>query len=68
MWFGTESGRSTGVVGDTVAPTVSYSQSPAANGAGYNNTAVSVTLTATDNVGGSGVASVTYKVDTGSTS
>jgi hypothetical protein len=45
---------------DTTAPTTSASPSPAANGAGWNNTNVSVNLNATDNAGGSGVKEITY--------
>jgi large repetitive protein len=65
-WVGAESGRSNGVSADTVAPSVAYSQDPLANGNGFNKTAVSVTLTASDEAGGSGVASITYQVDSGS--
>jgi hypothetical protein len=39
--------------GDTTPPTTDYGQYPEANARGWNNTAVTVTLTATDNVGGS---------------
>ncbi len=42
------------VVSDSIAPTASPSQSPAANGAGWNNTDVSVTWNWTD-AGGSGI-------------
>jgi hypothetical protein len=48
---------------DMIAPTTSASVAPAANAAGWNNSAVTVTLSATDNAGGSGVQSITY--DTG---
>jgi YVTN family beta-propeller protein len=45
---------------DTTAPTTVASVSPAANEAGWNNVNVTVTLTATDNMGGSGVQSIYY--------
>lgn len=45
---------------DTTAPTTAASTSPAANGAGWSNTNVNVNLTADDNPGGGGVASVKY--------
>ena len=48
------------VIADTIAPITTESATPAANGAGWNNSNVTVTLTAMDNAGGSGVASVTY--------
>jgi hypothetical protein len=64
VWTGTASSRSA-VSFDTTAPSVGYSQSPAANANGYNNTSVSVTLTATDAAGGSGVDYVSYAVDGG---
>ena len=48
---------------DNTAPTSSASVSPAANGAGWNNTAVDVTLTSSDNAGGSGLASIRYTTD-----
>ena len=40
---------------DTTAPTAAPSQSPAANGTGWNNTDVTVTWNWTDNAGGSGI-------------
>ncbi len=40
---------------DAVAPTASPTQSPAANGAGWNNSDVTVTWSWADNVGGSGI-------------
>ncbi|HJU12108.1 MAG TPA: hypothetical protein VJ728_14585, partial [Candidatus Binataceae bacterium] len=46
--------------GDTVPPTTSSQLSPAANKAGWNNSNVSVTLTAADSAGGSGVKQITY--------
>jgi hypothetical protein len=44
-----------GIPGDTSAPTASPTQSPAANGAGWNNTDVTVTWNWTDNAGGVGI-------------
>lgn len=50
---------------DATAPVVGASISPTPNSLGYNRTStVTVNLSATD-VGGSGVASITYKVDGG---
>jgi hypothetical protein len=43
---------------DTVAPTTTASLSPAANANGWNNTAVTVDLAATDDAGGSGVKEI----------
>ncbi|HET6876316.1 MAG TPA: Ig-like domain-containing protein [Jatrophihabitans sp.] len=63
QWLGAESARSGGVATDSTAPTVAYTQTPGPNGNGYNNSAVSVTLTATDNTAGTGVAYITYSVD-----
>lgn len=45
---------------DSTAPVTAGSTYPAANGAGWNNTDVNVDLTAEDDTGGSGVASITY--------
>ena len=72
LWAGTESAKSAGVTTDVAAPSVSVTSiSPTPNGAGWNNTSpVTVNLSATDNpagIGGSGVASITYWVDSGST-
>jgi peptidoglycan/xylan/chitin deacetylase (PgdA/CDA1 family) len=47
---------------DTTPPTTVASGAPA----GWTDKAVTVTLTATDNPGGSGVASITYSLDGGS--
>jgi Pro-kumamolisin, activation domain/Abnormal spindle-like microcephaly-assoc'd, ASPM-SPD-2-Hydin len=47
---------------DTVAPTVTASDSPAPNSSGYNNTSVKITLTATDAT--SGIKHTYYAVDT----
>ncbi|GAA2018494.1 hypothetical protein GCM10009740_02900 [Terrabacter terrae] len=44
---------------DTTAPSISHTQSPEANKAGWNNSDVTVTFTCTDNTGGSGIASCT---------
>ncbi|MFK4297493.1 hypothetical protein ABH924_002643 [Arthrobacter sp. GAS37] len=69
LWTGVESARSTGVIVDTTPPTISVTSiSPTPNGAGFNNTSpVTVNLSAVDNTGGSGVASIKYTVDGGST-
>ncbi len=48
-------------VSDQVKPVTSGSSSPVPNGAGWNNSSVMVTLTATDS-GGSGVEKITYSV------
>jgi hypothetical protein len=48
---------------DGVAPTTTASPSPAANSFGWNKTPVQVTLNATDDTGGSGVARTYYSVD-----
>jgi FtsP/CotA-like multicopper oxidase with cupredoxin domain len=50
---------------DNVAPTVSAAISPMPNAAGWNNADATVTLTATDNPGGSGVASIDYTLGGG---
>jgi hypothetical protein len=54
----------TGIKVDLEKPDTSYAQSPAANGADWNNTNVDVTLSANDH-GGSGVDHVTYSIDGG---
>jgi hypothetical protein len=66
-WSGAESARSTGAATDTTPPTVSVTSiTPAPNGNGYHNSSpVTVNLTATDDAGGAGVASITYWVDAG---
>ena len=51
---------SPGVNIDLTAPTASAIISPATNAAGWNKTNVTVTISATDNVGGSGVAAIIY--------
>lgn len=68
LWTGTESARSAGVSIDTTPPTISVTSiSPTPNGAGFNNTSpVTVNLSAVD-AGGSGVASIKYTLDGGST-
>ncbi len=48
--------------GDATAPTTTAS---GANAGGWCNDTIALTLTATDNAGGSGVASITYSVDGG---
>lgn len=45
---------------DTIPPTTTATASPGPNAAGWNNTDVTVTLTATDNPDGSGVQTITY--------
>jgi len=45
---------------NTIPPTTTAALSPIANGAGWNNTNVQVTLTAVDKSCGSGVKSITY--------
>jgi N-acetylneuraminic acid mutarotase len=47
---------------DAIAPQTVAARFPAPNAAGWNNGNVTLTLTATDNEGGSGVKSITYKV------
>ena len=47
---------------ETVPPTVTASRSIAAGNLGWNNAAVTLTMTATDEVGGSGVRDVRYTV------
>jgi len=67
LWTGAESPRSTGVSSDSTAPVATVSSvSPTPNAAGWNNTSpVTVTITADDGVGGSGVASISDTVDGG---
>jgi len=48
---------------DNTAPTTTAAQSPAANGAGWNRTAVTVTLSSSDNTGGSGLQVLKYTTD-----
>ncbi len=45
---------------DTIPPTTTASLSPQPNAAGWNKNDVTVTLTAADNAGGSGVKQITY--------
>src|SRR5262245_63074771 len=45
---------------DTIPPTTTATVSPLPNAAGWNNSNVTVTLTAVDNPGGSGVKSITF--------
>jgi hypothetical protein len=49
--------------GDTTPPTTLASASPDANAVGWNRTPVTITLGATDNVGGSGVKEMHYSLD-----
>ncbi|MDQ0663247.1 hypothetical protein QFZ35_001745 [Arthrobacter ulcerisalmonis] len=67
LWTGAESPRSSGVSSDSTAPVATVSSvSPTPNAAGWNNTSpVTVTITADDGAGGSGVQSITYAVDGG---
>ena len=51
------------VTPDTTPPTTTAVPYPAANAAGWNNTNVTVTLTATEDAGGSGVQSITYNLN-----
>lgn len=53
---------------DTIAPTASPTQSPAANGAGWNNSNVTVTWHWTDNAGGSGINPATCVTSSGTSS
>jgi subtilase family serine protease len=48
---------------DAIAPTTTADASVPANEAGWNNTDVEITLTATDNDGGSGVAALRYSLN-----
>jgi hypothetical protein len=50
------------VCGDQEPPITTAMNSPAANGAGWNNTDVGVNLSAQDEASGSGVESITYSV------
>ena len=45
---------------DTLKPTITASVAPPPNAAGWNNSNVTVTLTATDDANGSGIKSITY--------
>ncbi len=45
---------------DTTAPVSTAAATPAANGNGWNNTDVTVAITATDETGGSGVRDISY--------
>lgn len=67
LWAGAESPRSDGVSNDSTPPVASVASiSPTPNASGLNNSSpVIVNLTAQDNAGGSGVASITYAVDSG---
>jgi len=47
---------------DVVPPTTTATPSPAPNANGWNNTTVNLTLTATDNTGGSGVKEIHYTI------
>lgn len=65
-WVGAQSNASAPITvyNDVTAPTTTASDSPAPNAAGWHNTSpVAVTLTATDNAGGSGVKAIRYTLD-----
>ena len=49
---------------DVTPPTTTLHAEPAANAAGWNDTSVLVSVAATDNAGGSGVAGIYYTLDT----
>ena len=49
-------------VPDAIAPTTTATVVPPANGAGWNATNVTVSLSAVDNPGGSGVAQITFSI------
>ncbi|MEW1819784.1 Ig-like domain-containing protein [Arthrobacter sp. NPDC080031] len=68
LWTGAESPRSDAVSSDSTPPVASVASiSPTPNASGFNNSSpVIVNLSAQDNTGGSGVASITYAVDSGS--
>jgi hypothetical protein len=53
------------VVADTTGPVSSASLEGTAGNNGWHRSAVTVTLTATDNAGGSGVAGISYQLDGG---
>ncbi len=53
---------------DTEAPATTASVAPPANPAGWNNSPLTVALSATDNLGGSGVESIAYTVVNGQAS
>jgi hypothetical protein len=59
-WSGVESAQSTAVYVDATPPVTTATLAPALNAAGWVNTNVTVTLSAVDNPGGSGVASISY--------
>jgi hypothetical protein len=50
------------VSSDCIPPTTTASVTPSANAAGWNATAVAVTLSSADNTGGSGVMEVAYEL------
>jgi hypothetical protein len=63
-WTAAASSGNVSVSNDATASTSSASLSPAANLAGWNNTSpVTVTLSATDNTGGTGVKELRYTTD-----
>jgi hypothetical protein len=50
----------TGICRDIIAPTTNAATTPPANGAGWNNSDVSVSLASSDNAGGTGVSEITF--------
>jgi len=62
----TEANKTLTVRIDRIAPATSASATPAPNAAGWNNTPVTLSLSAADNAGGSGVQSITYIASTSS--
>jgi len=58
----TSASTSVTVFSDSIPPTTTAMVTPPANAAGWNNTDVTVTLTATDNPGGFGIQSITYSL------
>jgi Tol biopolymer transport system component len=50
---------------DTSGPTTTATPSAEANAAGWHNTSLTLTLSATDDTGGSGVRDITYSLDEG---
>ena len=59
-WLGAESPLSAIALVDRTPPTTTATLAPAPNAAGWANAIETITLTAVDNAGGSGVASITY--------
>ena len=53
---------STTILSDTIPPATTVTENPAPNGAGWNQSDVTVSLSAADNLGGSGVKEISYSV------